>query len=88
MPPEEKQKVADYIDAQLKSFDFDSKESAEIKGNYVTFIGYDLGGIYQQAVGAYGFRVATSDPSRANEILAWSKTWVQTERLPLETIAK
>ena len=74
MPPEEKQKVADYIDAQLKSFDFDPKESAEIKGNYVTFIGYDLGAIYQQAVGAYAVRVG-NDASRANEILAWSKTW-------------
>jgi hypothetical protein len=37
MPPDEKQNIADKIDSQLKSFDFDEKKIADIKGVYTPF---------------------------------------------------
>jgi hypothetical protein len=88
MPSDEKQKIADKIDSQLKSFDFDDQNLATIKGVYIYFIAYDLGSYFEAALGSYVIRVLGVDSARSAELTAWSKNWGDTQRLTFDKLSK
>jgi hypothetical protein len=88
MPPDEKQKIADQIDTQLKSFDFDDQDRADIKGNYVYFIAYDMGSYFENALGSYVIRLSSVEASGSSELLAWNKEWSETKRLSFDRLSK
>ena len=86
IPAVEKQKIADKIDEQLNSFDFNAKDSADIKGEYVQLIGFDMAGYFENSLASYIIQRIGSDASRSAELSAWSKEFNGKQRLTLEKI--
>ena len=88
MPSDDKQKIADKIDAQLKTFDFDDQRLVTIKGVYIYFIAYDLGSYFENAVNSYVIRFLGADSARSAELTAWRKNWGNTVRLSFDKLSK
>jgi hypothetical protein len=88
MPSDEKQKVADKIDSQLKLFDFDNKQVSDIKGEYIYFIAFDLGSYFENAIASYVIQLMGADSTRSSELSAWTRNWGETLRLSFDKLSK
>jgi hypothetical protein len=84
MPIEEKQKIADQIDEQLKSYGATDADIAAIKEQYVALIGYDLVNYFEDALAQYVANANSTAKSSAN--VAWLDRFNATQRLNAENI--
>jgi hypothetical protein len=84
MPIEEKQKIGDQIDDQLRSYGASNAEIGAIKDHYVSLIGYDLIHFFEDGLYQYVSSTAANlDPVAR---LEWSNEFLTRERLRYEKL--